>query len=66
MNGTPLTQKRKISGLSLIGDSLTLDDHVFIAYYKYSEYTQDAVRILFSSIAKHDDFTQRNHIYPLK
>ena len=48
----------------LIGDSLTLDDHVFIAYYKYSEYTQDAVRILFSSIAKHDDFTQRNHIYP--
>ena len=48
----------------LIGDSLTSDDHVFIAYYKYSEYTQDAVRILFSSIAKHDDFTQRNHIYP--
>ena len=48
----------------LIGDSLTLDDHVFIAYYKYSEYTQDAVRILFSSIAKHDDFIQRNHIYP--
>lgn len=48
----------------LIGDSLTLDDHVFIAYYKYSAYTQDAVRILFSSIAKHNDFTQRNHIYP--
>lgn len=48
----------------LIGDSLTSDDHVFIAYYKYSEYTQNAVRILFSSIAKHDDFTQRNHIYP--
>lgn len=48
----------------LIGDSLTTDDHVFIAYYKYSEYTQNAVRILFSSIAKHDDFTQRNHIYP--
>ena len=48
----------------LIGDSLTSDDHVFIAYYKYSEYTQDAVRILFSSIAKHDDFIQRNHIYP--
>ena len=48
----------------LIGDSLTTDDHVFIAYYKYSKYTQDAVRILFSSIAKHDDFIQRNHIYP--
>ena len=48
----------------LIGDSLTSDDHVFIAYYKYSEYTQNAVRILFSSIAKHDNFTQRNHIYP--
>lgn len=48
----------------LIGDSLTSDDHVFIAYYKYSEYTQNAVRTLFSSIAKHNDFTQRNHIYP--
>lgn len=48
----------------LIGDGLTLNDHVFIAYYQYSEYTQNAVRILFSSIAKHDNFDKKAHIYP--
>ncbi|WP_407512360.1 hypothetical protein [Acinetobacter baumannii] len=47
----------------LLGDGITRADHVFVAYYKYTEIAKKASRILFSSIVKNSDFKQAN-IFP--
>ena len=44
----------------LLGDGITRADHVFVAYYKYTEIAKKASRILFSSIVKNSDFKQAN------
>ncbi|MCU4504161.1 hypothetical protein KTI78_13400 [Acinetobacter sp. WU_MDCI_Abxe161] len=47
----------------LLGDGITRADHVFVAYYKYTEMAKNATRILFSSIVENSNFKQAN-IYP--
>lgn len=47
----------------LLGDGITRDDYVFVAYYKYTELAKNAARILFSSIAENSNLKHTN-IYP--
>lgn len=47
----------------LLGDGITRDDYVFVAYYKYTELAKNAARILFSSIAENSKLKFTN-IYP--
>ncbi|MEB6558033.1 hypothetical protein [Acinetobacter baumannii] len=47
----------------LLGDGITRADHVFVAYYKYTELAKNAARILYSSIVENTHLKHTN-IYP--
>jgi len=47
----------------LLGDGITRADHVFVAYYKYTELAKNAARILYSSIVGNTHLKHTN-IYP--